>query len=225
MTLMSALRTVILVFGLTFPVTYMAAQIGKYNPKDVVQFTGKVVTADELGDVIPLPYTTINIEGTNRGAISEIDGYFSFVALKGEKIIFSRIGYKDVEYVVPDTLSSSFCSWIQIMTQDNYLLPEVLIFPWPSKEHFKQEFFAIDITNELREKAQENLAQEVLADMRYTVPSDGREATNMYLKQQAKAFQYSGQYKPQRIFDLMAWKQFIEAWKRGDFKSKDKKKK
>lgn len=219
------LKKIYFYFFVLFFSSAITAQVGTIDPKDVIQFTGKVVTADELGEIIPLPYTTIAVENANRGAVSEFDGYFSFVALKGEKVVFSRIGYKTVEFIVPDTLSSNFCSWIQIMSQDNYLLPEVMIFPWPSKEHFKQEFFAIDITDELRQKAQENLAQEVLAEMRYTVPADGTEATKLYMRQYAQAFQYSGQIKPQRIFDIMAWKQFIEAWRRGDFKSKEDKKK
>jgi hypothetical protein len=42
---------------------------------------------------------------------------------------------------------------MQPMSEDNILLPEAVIFPWPSKEHFKQEFLEIDITNELRENA------------------------------------------------------------------------
>ena len=106
------------------------------------------------------------------------------------------------------------------MSQDSILLDEVVIFPWPDRDFFKQEFLAIDISDELREQAEENVAKEVLSEMRHTVPADGREAGNIYLAQKAAEFKYSGQYKPQRIFDVMAWKRFIEAWKRGDYKKK-----
>ncbi|MBK8701606.1 MAG: carboxypeptidase-like regulatory domain-containing protein [Saprospiraceae bacterium] len=195
--------------------------------KDVVpqpiQFSGKVVGPDENGEITPLPYTTIAVKGTSRGSVSDYDGFFSFVALKGETVIFSRIGFKNVEYTIPDTLSSTFYTWIQIMSEDNVWLDEVVIYPWPSREHFKHEFLAIDISNELREQAQVNLAKEVLSDMRYTVPVDGKEASTVYMRQQAEEFKYTGQFKPQRIFDVMAWKKFIEAWKRGDFKNKKKK--
>ena len=192
--------------------------------KGVIQFTGKVVTADENGEVIPLPYVNVAVKGTSRGAVSEYDGYFSFVAVKGEVINFSRIGYKTVEFMIPDTMSNNFYSWIQIMSTDSILLDEVVIFPWPDRDFFKQEFLAIDITDELRAQAEENLAEEVMSKMRHAVPVDGREATSLYLAQKAAEFKYSGQHKPQRIFDVMAWKQFIEAWKRGDFKRKKKKK-
>lgn len=188
-----------------------------------IQFTGKVVTGDENGDVIPLPYVNVAIMGTSRGAVSEYDGYFSFVALQGETVVFSRIGFKSVEFEIPDTLKGDFYSWIQIMSEDNIILPEVVIFPWPSREHFKQDFLAIDITDELRDQARENLAADALASMRYSVRADGTEAVQQTFRQTANAAVYDSQFKPQRIFDVFAWKKFIQAWKRGDYKKKDKK--
>jgi len=199
--------------------TWMYAQNRPYN-REVIQFTGKVVTSDDRGGVIPLPYTTIAVKGTSRGTSSEVDGYFSFAALKGETIIFSRIGFKTVEFMIPDTMKGDYYSWIQIMSTDNVLLPEVLIYPWPSREHFKQDLLAMDISNELKEAARKNLAENVLKEMRYGVPSDGREAASMTFRQTADRATFAGQIAPQRIFDVFAWKQFIEAWKRGDFKKK-----
>jgi hypothetical protein len=187
-----------------------------------IQFSGKVVTSNSEGDAIPLPYTRIQVKNTNRGGISDYEGYFSFVALKGETVVFSRVGFQTVEYTIPDTMKSAYYSWIQIMSEDNILLPEVVIFPWPSKEHFKQEFLAIDISNEMREHAEANLAENAINEIRFSVPSDGKEAGSIYMRQQAEEFKYVGQYKPQKIFDIMAWKRFIEAWKRGDFKKKKK---
>ncbi|MCB0645049.1 MAG: carboxypeptidase-like regulatory domain-containing protein [Saprospiraceae bacterium] len=185
-----------------------------------IQFTGKVVTEDSDGNVIGLPYVNVAIEGTSRGVVSEFDGYFSFVAQPGEKVVFSRIGFKTVEYVVPDTLNSDLYSWIQIMSVDNVLLPEVVIYPWPSREHFKYDLLAMDVTDEVRENARKNLAEEAMRELRYAVPTDGREASSLVFRETANAAVYTGQYKPQRIFDVFAWKQFIEAWKRGDFKNK-----
>jgi len=194
-----------------------------YVPKDVIQFTGKVVTEGEDGEIVPLSYVNVAVEGTTRGALSEYDGYFSFVALKGEKVIFSRIGFKSVEYIIPDTLNGDFYSWIQIMSTDNVLLPEVVIYPWPSREHFKQDLLAMDVSSELKENARQNMAAEVLKEMRYTVPADGRETSSYAFKQIANQAVYTGQFRPQKIFDVFAWKQFIQAWKRGDFKNKEKK--
>jgi hypothetical protein len=193
------------------------------QPVKVVEFSGMVFYEDEQGNPAPLPYTNVAVMGTSRGAAADIDGFFSFVALAGETIVFSRIGYKTVEIKLPDTLTSTKYKWIQIMTEDNILLPEAIIMPWPSKEYFKQEFLAIDISDELRENAQANLAEEKMKEIRYSVPVDGRETTSLVIKQQATDYVYTGQTKPQQIFNPISWKKFIDAWRRGDFKKKQSK--
>jgi CarboxypepD_reg-like domain len=192
------------------------------EPIKVVQFSG-MVFHEEGGNPVPLPYTNVAVMGTSRGAAADMDGFFSFVALAGETIVFSRIGFRTVEIKIPDTLVSDQYKWIQIMTEDNIILPEAIIMPWPSKEHFKQEFLAIDISNELRENAQANLADEKMKEIRYSVPADGRETTSLVVKQQATDYVYTGQMKPQNIFNPIAWKKFIDAWRRGDFKKKENK--
>ncbi len=191
----------------------------------VIQFSGLVVTEGDDGDVIILPYTNIGVLGTSRGTNSDSDGFFSIVAKKGETIRFTSIGFKDAEYTIPDTLSKQMYSYVQIMSEDSLLLPEAVIYPWPDREYFKYEFLAIDISDDLRDKADENLAKEVLEELRYSIPADGRETVGLELKQNARNFQYVGQTKPQNIFNPLAWKKFIDAWRNGDFKSKDKKKK
>ena len=188
----------------------------------VIQFSGKVVT-EENGNLIPLPYTNIAILGTSRGTYTGIDGFFSLVAQSNDTIIFSRIGYEDVQFVVPDTLTEQFYSWIQIMTKGDYLLPEAVILPWPDRDYFEIEFLALDVSNDLRTKARENLAKELLENMRHTVSADGGETFALQNQRYIQNYQYSGQYKPQNIFSPLAWKKFIDAWKRGDFKRKKKK--
>lgn len=186
-----------------------------------IQFSGVVVTEDEkTGEVIPLPYTNISIKGTSRGTISALDGFFSLVALRGDTISFSYLGYRTVEYVLPDTLDKHYYSYYQIMSKDDILLPEAVIYPWPSRKYFKQEFLAMDVNEELQQKARENLAEEVLRKMINEVPVDGNEAVDLQLRQQAQAATWSGQFRPMKIFDLVSWQKFIKAWKNGDFKRK-----
>lgn len=197
----------------------------KTTQDSVIQFSGLVVTEGDDGDVIILPYTNIGIVGTSRGTNSDSDGFFSIVAKKGETVRFTSIGFRDAEYTIPDTLSKQMYSYVQIMSEDSLLLPEAVIYPWPDREYFKYEFLAIDISDDLREKADENLAKEVLEELRYAIPADGRETVGLELKQNARNFQYVGQTKPQNIFNPLAWKKFIDAWRNGDFKSKDNKKK
>ncbi len=192
--------------------------------RQVIQFSGVVVTQDEFGEMIPLPYTSIGIKNSARGTYSEIDGFFSLVAEVGDTLIFSRIGFKTSEHTVSDSLESKFYSWYQVMSKDNILLPEAVIYPWPDRDHYKIEFLALDVSNELRERAEANLAAEVLERMKYEVALDGENAHEIEQAKQQYEYQYSGQFKPQKIFDVVAWSQFIQAWKRGDFKRKKKKK-
>ena len=216
-------QTFLLIFLFVAGVAY-GQQEPEEEKKRVIQFSGVVVTQDEFGEMMPLPYTTIGIKNTSRGTYSEVDGFFSLVAEVGDTLVFSRIGFKTTEHQVSDTLDSQFYSWNQVMSQDNILLPTAVISPWPDRDHYKIEFLALDVTNELRERAEMNLAAEVLERMKYEVAIDGKNAFEIEQAKQLYEYQYSGQFKPQKIFDVAAWADFIKAWKRGDFKRKKKKK-
>ena len=160
------------------------------DSNQAIQFSGIVVTADEYGDIIPLPYTNVAVSGTSRGASSDSKGFFSFAALQGETVTFSRLGFKTVKYTIPDTLQSTLYSIVQIMSEDTLLLPETVIFPWPSRKHFEIEFLALDVSDVQREAAKENLAPEILADLRENMRVDGTEAGKIVLSQQAAEFKY-----------------------------------
>jgi hypothetical protein len=190
----------------------------------IIQFSGKVVTADQYGEIIPLPYSNISVLGTGRGTYADEEGFFSFVALEGDTIVFSQLGFKTVSIQIPDTLADTHYSWVQIMSQDSFLLPEAVIFPWPDREFFEIEFLAIDISDNLRDRKDQNLAKEVIEDLRYTVPADGTEAGRVVIREMGEKAVYAGQAKPMNLFNPLAWKKFVDAWRRGDFKSKKKKK-
>lgn len=189
------------------------------EPK-LVQFSGMVLDgANE--ELMPIPYVNILVKDKNRGTYSEFNGFFSLVVELGDVIEFSAIGYETVRFSVPDTLSESRYSIVQLMTRDVINLPVAVVFPWPSREHFKLEFLAMDVTPELQQIAAENVAEETLNRMRSEVIRDGRENANYYLRRQTNQYYYVGQRPPMNIFSPVAWKQFFDAWKRGDFKRQD----
>lgn len=190
--------------------------------EDLVQFSGMVLDGSDQA-LYPVPYTNILVKNKSRGTYSDFQGFFSIVVEKGDIIIFSAVGYKTKEFEVPKDLKEDRYSIVQLMTQDTINLPETVVFPWPSREHFKLEFLAMDVTPELAERAQRNLAQEALERQRKGVSYDGNENADYYLRQQARQNYYIGQQPPMNIFNPIAWKQFFDAWKRGDFKKKDKK--
>jgi len=167
----------LLFFLLTISAFNLAAQdensSDDENDRRVIQFSGVIVTEDLNGDILPLPYTNVAIMGTSRGTVSEIDGFFSLVAETGDTIVFSRVGFETIKKAIPDTLTNSFYSWYQVMSKGNVLLPEAVIKPWPSKENYRVEFLAINVDNEMRQLAEANLAQKLIDELVYTIPTDG----------------------------------------------------
>ncbi len=186
----------------------------------LVQFSGMVLDGSDE-QLYPVPYTNILVKNKGRGTYSDLKGFFSIVVEKGDVIVFSAIGYKTVEYTIPEDLDDNRYSIVQLMTQDTINLPETVVFPWPSRDHFKLEFLAMDVTPELQQHAAKNLANETLRRMRNEVRVDGNEHADYYLRQQAKEYYFVGQQPPMNIFNPVAWKKFFDSWKNGDFKKKD----
>ncbi|HYD92026.1 MAG TPA: carboxypeptidase-like regulatory domain-containing protein, partial [Flavobacterium sp.] len=187
----------------------------------VVQFSGKVVT-EENDRMVGLPYVTVAVVGQRRGTFTDIDGFFSIVVRTDETLVFSQLGYRDAYFNVPDTLTTDRYTIFQIMTKDTILLPAAVIYPWPDPDHFNTQFVAMDVHEDLEDIAAENLSEKAMAELREYLPSDGPEHQALYLKRQSSNYYYEGQIRTPQILNAFAWKEFIEAWKRGDFKKKKK---
>lgn len=194
---------------------------GQTKGENLVQFTGIILdgTNEEL---LPLPYTNVLVLNHNRGTYSDFNGFFSIVVEKGDKVEFSAIGFQTIVFEIPDTLTDNRYSMVQLMTKDTINLPETVVFPWPSRDHFKLEFLAMDVTSEMQDRAIKNLANETLRKMRNEVASDGNENADFYLRQQSRNYYHIGQTPPMNIFSPLAWKSFFDAWQRGDYKKKRK---
>ncbi len=200
----------------------LSAQVEEESSEPLIQFSGMVLDGT-TAQLYPVPYTNILVKGEGRGTYSDFSGFFSLVVKQSDTIVFSAIGYKNIEVSIPDSLTDTRYSLIQLMSQDTINLPETVVFPWPSREHFRLEFLAMDVSKEMQDRAMENLAEESLEKGREIVMLDANEHADMYLRQQSRNNYYIGQTPPMNIFNPVAWKQFFDAWKRGDFKSKDKK--
>ena len=187
----------------------------------VVQISGRVVT-EENEKLVFLPYAVIAVQGTSRGTLSDGSGFFSIVVRTDETLVFSVLGYKDAFFPVPDTLTNDRYTMFQILTRDTFLLPAAVIYPWPDPDNFVHEFLAMDVHDDLEDIAAENMSAENLDMLRQNLPTDGPEHTQLYLKQQSQKYYYEGQIRTPQLFNAFAWKEFIQAWKRGDFKKKKK---
>src|SRR5215203_3341120 len=99
----------------------------------VVQLYGIVMTADSL---VGIPAVSITIKGTNRGTMTNQQGVFSIVVLKGDEIEFSHVSYKTKFITVPRDLKGSQHSVVQLMVEDTVYLPATIIHPRPSPQQF-----------------------------------------------------------------------------------------
>ena len=161
-----------------------------------------------------------DILGPYEKFITDFFGYFSFVAKPNDVIRFSSVGYKNAEFIIPDTLTTNKYSLIQIMFEDTIMLKTATIYPWPSKEQFAKAFVETKIPNDDYQRALANLSRSQLQDRMEFTPMDGAQNFKWQQQQIQTKLYYAGQYPPNQLFNPVAWIKFIEAWKRGDFKKK-----
>ncbi|MFZ4399053.1 MAG: carboxypeptidase-like regulatory domain-containing protein [Bacteroidales bacterium] len=190
----------------------------QHYEKTPIQFSGVVVTSDSLK---PVSFTNISIKNSYRGSTADFNGFFSFVALEGDEIVFSAIGYKKAYFRIPDTLTKNRYSLIQALTNDTIMLAETVIRPWPSREQFKQAFISLKVPSDDYDIAMKNLALEDLKIMIRSYKMDGSLNYKNYIEQQTNKLYYAGQLPPNNLLNPFAWAQFIKAWENGDFKKKD----
>jgi CarboxypepD_reg-like domain len=205
----------IFIFALIIPVG-VRAQFESYKDS-VVQLYGVVMTADSLRGI---PAVSVVIKGTTRGTMTSDQGVFSIVVLKGDEVEFTSIGYKPRLVTIPRNLDGNQQSMIQLMVQDTVYLPATIIKRRPTREQFERDFVNAKIPDDNQEIARQNTNDATRRALMAVYPSDGREATNYYLRQNANKAYYAGQTPPQNIFNPLAWAEFIKAWKRGDYKKK-----
>ncbi len=220
------LRQLFLVLVLCFGVSLQLsaqrtpAPAPKSDTARLVQLSGLVLDGGEE-QLASVPYANIYLPGTGRGTYTDFSGFFSIVVKQGDTVQFSAVGFAPATLIVPDTLREQRYSIVQLMNQDTAMLATAVIFPWPSRDHFKLEFLAMDVSNEFQLQAQANLAEEKLASARKEMLPDGNESGDFYLRQQARRSYYVNQTPPMNIFSPIAWGQFFKAWKEGDFTKKE----
>ncbi len=186
---------------------------------NLIQFSGVLLTRDSLDAV---PFATVMIKGSNRGTISDYFGYFSFVAKKGDTIQFTYVGFKDAFFVIPDSLDRKNYSLIQMMDVDNILLQEAVIYPWPTKEQFREAFLELRLPEDDKQIAMRNLERAEMKERMENMQADGSEAFKISNRTYTNQLYYAGQLPPNNLLNPIAWAKFIKAWKNGDFKRKKK---
>jgi|TARA_B110000879_G_scaffold78369_1_gene109102 hypothetical protein len=211
----SRILTLIFIIGASLTVQ------GQVFNKDstLIQFSGVFLDADSL---TPVPWVNIVVINRKKGTTTDYRGAFSFVAHQGDTIQFTCVGYKPFRCTIPDTLSTKRYTLVQLFSRDTYNLPEAVIFPWPSKDDFREAFLELYIPDDDMERARNNLEQAKLRDKITGIPNWGsinyKQSNQMYMER----MYYAGQAPPMTIFNPFAWAEFFRALKSGDLKDPNK---
>lgn len=196
----------------------LAAQAQFETARDsVVQLYGVIMTADSLRGI---PAVSVVVKGQNRGTITNNQGVFSIVVLKGDQVEFSHVSFKSKTITIPRNLNGNQYSVVQLMVNDTVYLPATIIRPRPTPEEFARDFVNTKVPDDDIEIARKNTDAAKRKILMRTVPTSGNEAATMQFQKMANKAYYYGQTPPMNIFSPAAWADFIQAWKRGDFKNK-----
>jgi hypothetical protein len=187
----------------------------------LIQFSGILLSADSI---FPIPFANISVVNKPYGTYSSLEGYFSFVARKGDSIAFSHVEFKTSYFKIPDSLKGYKYSIVKLMTQDTFYLPGVVVMPMPNRATFDNAFVTKDIENDDLARANFNMELEAMKERAAGMDNDAAEAYRANVRKQMQQSYYSGGQVPSmNLLNPFAWAQFFESWQRGDFKRKSKK--
>lgn len=189
------------------------AQTGK--DRHLVQFSGVVVTGDSLE---PVPFTSILTKGSYRGTISDVYGYYSFVAQVGDTLEFAAVGFKRGNYIIPDTLKDSKYSMIHVLFPDTMLLRPVDVYPWPSREQFRDAFMALNVADDEYQRVLKHLNSAEAIQRMENLPPDAGLAAHYQTALDNTRIYNQGMAPTVNLFNPIAWAQFVQAWKAGNLK-------
>jgi len=192
----------------------------KKGKKPLLQLSGKVVVF-EADSLRGLPFASVIIRSKKSGSVTDYFGFFTLVASPGDVVEFISLGYKDAQYIVPDTLKATHYSIVQVMKRDTITLKAVTVYPWPkNSEEFKEAFLKLNVPNDDLTRAQKNLAAEEMRELVKGISMDSYDNYLYSMQQQYQKMQYIGQYPPNNLLNPFAWAKFIKDLKAGKLKIK-----
>jgi len=183
----------------------------------IIQFSGVVLRPDSTGGVLGVH---VYVPKAGRGTTTNQFGYFSMPTLAGDSVVISAVGFQKQHYIVPKDQGDAITVIIPLK-EDTILLPEIEVFPYPTEELLKEAILAMRLPNAADYDAvNQNLNEQVMAEMFRTMPMDGSQNYKYYMNQRL-TYMNDGigpRYNP--LFNPFAWGTFFKSLKRGDFKRK-----
>jgi hypothetical protein len=169
---------------------------GQENKK-LIQFSGILLSADTLE---PVPYAGIYNKSLKRTTFADVTGFFSFVVQAGDSIIFACTGYKKTGYVVPDTLTQSRYTIVQLLQPDTVYLKETTIYPWPTREQFAKAFIELDLPRTALDNMDNNMT---LAELKQGIDfGDGLSCFDAQMSKEYSRLYSHGQIPTQNLLEI-----------------------
>lgn len=212
----------VFVFSTVKSQTTVTPTPAKFDRNSLIQFSGVVYDQDSL---TPIPFVAVLIKGTQRGAITDFYGFFSLVIRPGDELEFHSGTHKTRSYKVADTLTEKYYYAIQVLTKDTVQLPQVDVYPWPSRDEFKRAFLALDLNDSDAERADNNLQRDAMTYLERNQTASASENYKYVMQAYYTKVYTAGQQPSINLLNPVKWAQFIDAWRKGKFKNNDKKKK
>lgn len=144
----------------------------------IYQLSGLVIS--ENGQE-PIPFVTVQINHTRRGAIGNAEGFYSIPVTRYDTVYFNSVGYHTSMLVVEDYLqdyrreNATYIYAIHYMIEDTLTLPEVMIFPYDTPEELRTAIINMEAQGSPEAIARANLSPEVIDAIIQTLPVDGEE--------------------------------------------------
>lgn len=181
----------------------------------LIQFSGLVVSTDSAAT--PVPFASIYNRSLHLGAVANYQGFFSFAARVGDTIDVTSVGFKKGTTVVPDIPENQAFTAIIFLQKDVKTLPEARVYPWFSREQFRDAFIHLDMPDDDLARAQKNLNPATMTALGQNMQDPDLNARRT-LDALSYTYYYKGQYQPQAILSPTAWMQFFDALKSGAYK-------
>jgi hypothetical protein len=184
--------------------------------RKVIQFSGLVVTGEQS---VGVPFASVFVPRTSRGAYTNEFGFFSFPLLIGDTCMVKSQGFRPQRYIIPDDGRQSI-SVVLYLQADTTLLPEVEILPFPTEEDFKRAFLALRLPETDMNRMRQNLNPRLLERMRFNLGMDAG-LNHLYFSRQATDNIVNQNFLQgtTQLFNPFAWGQFLR-----DVKSENERK-
>ena len=126
-----------------FTTTSANAQI--FGDSSLVKVSGIIVDSDSI---TPIPFVNIINNRTNKGTISDTNGFFRISILKTDTILFSSLSFEKKPFHLSDTTAAS-CFFKIIMNNKNYKLAVVNVYALSKQSQFRYDFVHINLPEHL----------------------------------------------------------------------------